>query len=162
MSSMLQQPIIIKFAFKTPLVLLYLIGYYYAFFLIINYKEDTSNITNAGFVIIATISALSFTFAQVVEENNLKDRLVFAGERLLHGAILVIVCSLLKYLILTLIKYPSIAKYEYIVLVVRFTFGLLTGSIFLFGVSFAHTGLRVLNDLLLLRITRHKDWDNIC
>ena len=34
----------------------------------------------------ATLAALSFSFARVVESDELKDRIMFAGERFLHGA----------------------------------------------------------------------------
>ncbi|MDA0365986.1 MAG: hypothetical protein O2843_09000 [Chloroflexi bacterium] len=41
------------------------------------------------------------------------------------------------------------------------TAGVFVGAIFSSGVLFAHTGLRVLNDLLLLRMTREHDWDDL-
>ena len=86
---------------------------------------------------------------------------MFAGERFLHGALLVLVASLLKYFVYALVKLPFIAKLSYAETSILFTVGLLAAIIFSNGILFAHTGLRVLNDLLLLRFTRHKDWDDI-
>lgn len=129
-------------------------------FIVFNYREDTTNITNAAFAIMATLSALSFSFARVVETEELKDRLMFAGERLLHGAILVLVASLLKYFVLAFLKLSFISKLPSAETTVSLTIGMLIALIFCNGILFAHTGLRILNDLLLLRFTRHEDWDD--
>lgn len=158
---MVQQPKIIRFVYKAPVVLIGFVGYCYAMILIVNYEKDTTNITNVAFVIMATLSALAFTFAQAMDQADIKDRLVFSGERLLHGALLVLIGSILKYFIVAFVNYQLISKYEYLVIVTKFTIGMLVGIIFTNGVLFAHTGLRILNDLLLLRFTRHKYWDDI-
>ncbi len=127
----------------------------------VNFRDDTTNITNAGFAIMATLSALSFSWARVVESDELKDRLMFAGERLLHGTLLVLVASILKYCIFSLLKLPYITNSAILEGAIKFTVGSLSMLIFFNAVLFAHTGLRVLNDLLLLRFTRHRDWDDI-
>lgn len=158
---MTEQPRIIRFVYKAPLVLAGFMGYAYGIFMIFNYREDTTNITNAGFAIMATLAALSFSFARVIESDELKDRIMFAGERLLHGAILIFIASILKYFVFLILKFPPIANSHNVETSLLFTIGLLAALIFSNGVMFAHTGLRVLNDLLLLRFTRHKDWDDI-
>jgi hypothetical protein len=157
----IQQPRIIQFVYKAPVALVGILGAMYAVSMVFNYRENTTNITNAGFAIMATLAALSFSFARVVESDELKDRIMFAGERLLHGAILVLVVSILKYFMFMLLKLPSLSSSATLELVLSFTVGLLAAVIFSNGVLFAHTGLRVLNDLLLLRFTRHKDWDDL-
>jgi hypothetical protein len=104
--------------------------------------------------------ALSFSFARAAEEE-LRDRITFAGERILHGAILVLVVSIIKYFIYLLYRIPEFAASSWAAPVVTYSVGMLIAIVFLNGVLFAHTGLRVLNDLLLQRFTRHPDWDDI-
>ena len=158
---MTQQRFLVRFVYKAPLVLLAAVGYVYATQLFINYRSDTTNVTNAAFAIMASLAALGFSFARVVESEELRNRITFAGERLLHGAILVLVASLLKYLMIGFLALPSIVKLTTVGATVELTIGVLVAMIFSNGVLFAHTGLRVLNDILLLRMTRERDWDNI-
>jgi hypothetical protein len=152
---------IVQFVYKAPVVLVAFLAYLYAIRMIFNYREDTTNVTNAGFAIMASLAALSFSFARVVESDALKDRIMFAGERLLHGGELVLVASILKYFIIALLKLPLFADATKIEVALSFSIGMLAAVIFSNGVLFAHRGLRVLNDLLLLRVTRHKDWDDL-
>jgi len=158
---MTQQPFFVRFVYKAPLVLLAAVGFVYATNLFFNYRSDTTNVTNAAFVIMASLAALGFSFARVVESEELRNRITFAGERLLHGAILVLVASMLKYVMISFFALPSIAKLTAVRTITEFTIGLLVAVIFSNGVLFALTGLRVLNDILLLRMTREKDWDDI-
>ena len=156
-----KQPLLIRFVYKAPVFLIGFAGFIYATSMVVNYREDTTNISIASFVIMMSLAAISFSFARVVETEELKDRIMFAGERILHGAILVLVASVLKFFIFVLIKNPIIATSVTLETALKFTVGLLVAIIFSNGVLFAHTGLRVLNDLLLLRLTRHKDWDDL-
>ena len=151
----------LSFAFKAPVAVVGLLGVVYGIFLVDRFNENTTAITNAAFAIMATFAALSFSFARVIESETLRDRVMYAGERLLHGALLVLVTSVLKYFIFLLYKIPTFAGLPILKFVVSFTFSLIGASIFLMGVIFAHTGLRILNDLLLSRIARHKDWDDL-
>jgi len=158
---MIEQPRIIRFVYKAPLVLAAFMGFAYGIFMIFNYRSDTTSITNAGFAIMASLAAISFSFARVIESDELKDRIMFAGERLLHAAILILTASILKYFVFLILKFPPFASSAKVETALLFTIGLLAALIFSNGVLFAHTGLRVLNDLLLLRFTRYKDWDDI-
>ena len=158
---MTQQPFLVRFVYKAPVVLLAAVGYVYATNLFINYRSDTTNVTNAAFVIMASLAALGFSFARVVESEELRNRITFAGERLLHGAILVLVASMLKYVMIAFFALPSIAKLTAVRTLTELTIGVLVAMIFSNAVLFAHAGLRVLNDILLLRMTREKDWDDI-
>jgi len=159
-SVVIQQSRIVRFLYKAPVALVGLLGFMYAVILVLRVKEDTSTITNTAFAIMATLAALSFSFARAAEEE-LKDRITFAGERLLHGAILVLVVSIIKYFIYLLYQVPEFAASSWAEPVVAYSIGALIAIVFSNGVLFAHTGLRVLNDLLLLRFTRHPDWDDI-
>lgn len=157
----IQQPKFLRFIYKTPVALIGLIGYVYGASLILNYQKDTTLVTNAGFAIIATLSALSFSFARVIETEQLKDRVMYGGERFLHGAIFIIVGSILKYLVLSALLVLDETKYAILLIGLKITVGVLSGIVFCTGIMFAHTGLKVINDLLILRFTRYKDWDDI-
>lgn len=105
----IQQPWIIRLLYKAPVVLVGLMGFVYACILVLRFKEDTSSITNAAFAIMATLAALSFSFARATEDE-LRDRITFAGERFLHGAVNVLVVSILKYFIFLLYQIPEFAS----------------------------------------------------
>lgn len=158
---MILQPPIIRFVYKAPVVLAGFLGGLYGLHMLFNFREDTTAITNAGFALMASLAAISFSFARVVETDELKDRIMFAGERLLHGALLILIASILKYFVFLVLTFPPLAGSAKIETTLLFTVGILAALIFSNGVLFAHTGLRVLNDLLLLRFTRHKDWYDI-
>lgn len=158
---MTEQHRVIRFVYKAPLALAVIMGALYAMVIVFNFREDTTNITNAGFAIMASLAAISFSFARVVETDLLRDRIMFAGERLLHGAILMLTASVLKYFVFLILNLPIFAVSTLVESVLMFTVGLLSALIFINGILFAHAGLRVLNDLLLLRFTRQEDWDNL-
>ena len=86
---------------------------------------------------------------------------MFAGERLLHGAVLVVVASILKYFLFLIYSIPGFESLTWLAFAISLTVGVVTGLFFANGIMFAHTGLRVLNDLLLMRFTRYKDWDDL-
>jgi hypothetical protein len=151
---------IIRFAYKAPVVVVGFLGAMYAVALVMRFKEDTSAITNAAFAAMATLAALSFSFARAAEEN-LRDRITFAGERFLHGAILVLVVSIIKYFIYLLYQDPQFGASSWAGPFVEYSIGILIAVVFANGVLFAHTGLRVLSDLLLSRFTRYADWDAV-
>lgn len=157
---MTNQRWIIRFLYKAPVAVVGLLGAMYAVVLVLRFEEDTSIITNAAFAVMATLAALCFSFARAAEEI-LRDRITFAGERFLHGAILVIVVSIIKYFIYLLHQEPVFNESRWAGPVVEYSIGILIAVVFANGVLFAHTGLRVLSDLLLSRFTRHADWDDI-
>ena len=158
---MIKQHIFIRFVYKAPFVIAMFMGCFYAIYMILNYRLDTTNVTNAGFAIMASLAAISFSFARVIESEELRDRIMFAGERLFHAALLILIASILKYFIFLILKLPYIANSNTFTNVLLNSVGLLTGLIFINGVLFAHTGMRILNDILLSRFTRQNDWDDI-
>ncbi len=153
--------IVFWLGFKAPIILLGFVGYAYTSFLVVRFEEDTTPITNTAFAIIATLAALSFSFARVAETEALRDRLAFAGERFLHGALLILVASILKCFVFLVLKIPNYTASPIRENATYFTMSLVGRVFFGYGFLFAHTGLRALNDLLLTRMARHKDWDNL-
>jgi len=66
----IEQPRIIQLVYKAPVAIIGIIGFVYAMQLMYRFKEDTTFITNTAFAIIATLAALSFSFARVIEPQK--------------------------------------------------------------------------------------------
>jgi len=151
-----------RFFRKAPVAIAGVLGWAYAFFVAVRFKEDTTPITNAASAVMVALASLSFTFARVIKTDALRDRVTFAGERFLHGAILVLVASILRYFVFHLYEVPFVGfllvGLPIVKLVVSASFGVFGGALLLQGVVFAHGGLRILNDLLWSRMDQHKDW----
>ncbi len=65
-----------------------------------NIKEDTTNLTNYGFAILAGISSICFSWTRGLDKEKeplMIDRISQAGEGSLHGAIIFLLASALKY-----------------------------------------------------------------
>lgn len=155
------QPKIVNFVYKAPVVLAMLFTGIYGLILFIDVTNDSTTLINAAFAVMLGISAICFSIAVAEEDKRISDRLLFAGERLLHGAILVIVTSLIKYLLFKVNYVIDIASANEFVICIFWSVNIIACVVFLNGLIFAYTGIRILNDLLILRMTRHKDWDDI-
>ena len=154
------QPLIVNIAYKAPVVIAMFFVGLYGMYTYIDYNENSIHLTNAAFAVTASLAALSFTYAGTKAAKSISDRLIFAGEKLLHGAILLIVTSVIKYM---LFQINSAFNIETVHIAFKLIFGLVSilgAVIFINGLLFSHTGLRILNDVLILRMTRHKDWDD--
>src|SRR5438067_11110161 len=128
----------VSFLFKMPIAVIGLLGGVYAILLIVRFKEDTTSITNGTFAIMATLAALSFSFARVVETEAVRDRLMFAGGRLLHGALLVLVASIIKYFILLLYKIPTFTEVLLLQIVTSCAFSFFGAVLLACGVISVH------------------------
>ncbi|MDR6962119.1 hypothetical protein [Shewanella putrefaciens] len=156
-----QQPKIVNFVYKAPVVLAILFTGMYGLILFIDVTNDSTTLINAAFAVMLGLSAICFSIAVAQKDKRISDRLLFAGERLLHGAILVIVTSLIKYLLFKVNYVIDIASANEFVKCIFWSVNIFACVVFLNGLFFAHTGIRILNDLLILRMTRHRDWDDM-
>lgn len=140
------------------------VGFYFTFVMFTNYAKDTTAITNAAFAIAASIAGLSFSCARAIEGSHgsqgTKDRYTYAGERCFHAAVLWLVASVLKYALLSLQGQDSVFRQEWLLQGLKLGLGGMAGALFFLALLSAHTGIRVVNDLLCSRMTRYKDWDN--
>src|SRR5262249_13345711 len=74
------------------------VGLYFTVEFAFVHDVNPTGLANAAFAITATLAALSFSYARNLEHRpDLLERAVAGGERLLHGAILMILASLLQY-----------------------------------------------------------------
>jgi hypothetical protein len=74
------------------------VGLYFTVEFAFVHDANPTGLANAAFAITATLAALSFSYARNLDSRpDLQEQAVSAGERLLRGAILMILASLLKY-----------------------------------------------------------------
>lgn len=146
------------------ILILLVVGLYFTSTMLNDLRRDTTSITNAAFAILASLAALSFSWSRAISAGDVgdcRDRACYAGERLFHAAILMLVASLLKYAVLFLATQGKAAPQTPLyLLVVETVVGVPVSGLFLCGVLDAHTGFRVLNNLLWARLKRHRDWDD--
>ncbi len=140
----------------------YLVGLYYTLTLLARLSQDTTAITNSAFAIFATLSELSFGWARAADPaSDLKARVAHAGERFLHAALSVLTASVLKYAALAsgISAYtPSsnVAK-----AVASLAAGVAVSGLFVAALTFAHTGVVVLNRLLWERARQYPEYDSL-
>ena len=144
-------------------IIVYFIGLYYTLHLLTNMSKDTTPITNTAFAIVATLSALSFTFARALKGSDKEsdDICVFAGERFLHACLMLITASIIKYFFLSVKNFALISRYVQLIVALQFIIGLLATLLFYFALHSAHTGLSVLNKLLWSRFGRRPEWNKL-
>jgi hypothetical protein len=74
------------------------VGLYFAVEFAFVHDANPTGLANAAFAITATLAALSFSYARNLDSRpDLQERAVAGGERLLRGAILMVLASLLQY-----------------------------------------------------------------
>ena len=74
------------------------LGLYFAVDFAFIHDASPTGLANAAFAITATLAALSFSYARDLGSRpDLQEQAVAGGERLLRGAILMILASLLQY-----------------------------------------------------------------
>jgi hypothetical protein len=121
----------------------------YVYHLAANIRSDTTGVTNAAFLITGTLSAISFAWAQaLLPDDKDRARVLFAGERLLHGSVFLIIASILKYAALQLATYemPDLARSASGML--GDIFGVLAAPLFLFAIGNAFTGVLMMYRIL--------------
>jgi hypothetical protein len=136
------------------------IGYYYNYTLFTSLTKDTTSITNGAFVIMASISSLSFSCARAIEgPPEHKDRFAYAGERFFHSSIMVLCASIIKYTLLSIksSNLPQLANY--FIKPIDYVFGIIIGVLFFYSITSIHGGLIILNKLLWSRLNRYPEWD---
>jgi hypothetical protein len=117
----------------------------YVYHLASNIRSDTTAVTNGAFIITGTLSALCFSWAQsLLPEDKDRNRVLRAGERLLHSSLFLIIASVLKYAALTLMTYQTAEIPRPTLRLVGDGFGLLAAPLFLFAIGDAFAGTFVM------------------
>jgi hypothetical protein len=125
-------------------------------------SSESYTLVNSLFAILLALAAVCFSFARTALDQATADRVMFAGERLLHACILFATTTLLKYVVFRLAGSPeSVGDLHLAVAIPVGLFLAFCSAIFIYGITFATTGVRVISDVLIERMFRHDDWDDI-
>lgn len=147
---------------KGSVVLVFFIGVLYVVSLSQNYRNDTTQVTNAAFAITATLASLCFACARSLENDDKdRDRFTYSGERFLHASILLITASLLKYALLSMRSQQLGQTLSLIINVATMPLGICVSALFMFALLDAHAGLKICSEILWNRTQRHSDWDKL-
>jgi hypothetical protein len=74
------------------------VGLYFTVEFAFVHDANPTGLANVGFAVTASLAALCFSYARNLDSRpDLRDQTVAGGERLLRGAILMILASLLQY-----------------------------------------------------------------
>ena len=148
--------------FRGSVAMALLVGLLFTIYQFHDLGRDTTAISNTAFGVLAILSSLAFSCARSQHSDEAaRERFTYSGERFLHGAVSLLVASLLKYAVLAVKSTPKIAVYPLIPATVEAVLGLVAAVMFFWAVMAAHTGLKVMSDLLRRRITKFPDWDDI-
>jgi hypothetical protein len=134
------------------------VGLYFTVEFAFVHDVNPTGLANAAFAITATLAALSFSYARNLEHRpDLLERAVAGGERLLHGAILMILASLLQYAHLyaqapTAPEEPRLAAaWDRVRAAAVYVLHPAAVVLFLLAVCSIYLGLRAVVDVLLRR-----------
>jgi len=145
---------------KLVLLVVWIVGFVLMVGFLNDLERDTTTITNSTFAILGSLAALSFSASRAIQEpKEDSDRILYSGERFLHGAILVLTASIIKYGYLSAAPFlpnwlpPPLPK------IVGVAVGTPVPILFFFALNSAHGGLLVLNGILWHRLRRHPEWN---
>lgn len=145
------------------LILLLAIGVYYTITLFRGYDRDTTNITNAAFVISASLSALCFTYLSSITKDNQDEqkRIRYSGESFFRTSLYLIIASLIKYPLYELNSKNLGNVGNTVIDIVSYPISFFTAILFLWAILEAHGAIRVIFYILEKRRAVIKDWDSI-
>lgn len=116
--------------------------------------EPIDKVTNVALTAIGTIavlSALSFTFAPIIDEDHDKRSGIYAGEKFLHSTLLIILILFLKFANDQLINFDFIKSINWLKITINVIFGMPMLGLGGFAVTMAALGFDDLNKTLWLR-----------
>ena len=126
---------------------------------VIGNSDESYVITNAAVAVLLAAAGICFSFSGAISDEAVTDRIVFAGERLFHGSLLIALSTGLRYMMF--IVYPEPFSGSTTVAVLMWIPMFLIIWVFVMGCLFAGTGIRVIIDILNDRMFRYRDWDDV-
>ena len=132
--------------FKISALVTFSVGLYFTIIMFVNFRKDTTILSNGAFIILALLASLCFSCARCFERDiNIKDKFTSGGEKCFHGAIMLLLASVLKY---ALISINTSTTYLVIKHILDYIIGGLASLLFLWAMISAHTGVLSINNLL--------------
>lgn len=147
---------------KVPVILTFFVSICFITIIASKLTEDTTSTFNIAFGACAALSGLCFRMSSSIEaELEHKRRMAYSGERFLHAALTLAICSILKYAALELNSFEWMQGIEWVRLSVEITFHSLSLPLFIWAVLDAYGGINIANDILWERLYNEEDWDSI-
>ena len=141
-------------SYRLALLFAWIIGFNFILRMFIDFKSDTTSLSNGAFAIVASLAALSFSCARSLDEEKvLAKGFNLAGQSLFFAAIIFIMASVLKYSLLSLKQVPWILTQHQLVNVLDFLLGGLAAVLFGVAIAFTSRGLELVLALLEHRVT---------
>ena len=143
-------------------ILIFFIGIAFTIRVFVDLRADTVAATNAAFAFLASLAAITFSFARSIEDNAaLKDRISYSAERFLHAALLTFSASALKYGWLWILQSGVLASIRIAMSIGQTLLGIVIVVLFNQALVFADAGFVRVNETLWTRVARQQDWDDL-
>lgn len=127
-----------------------------------DFDQDTTSISNGAFALTATLTGLSFGYAEVLHEKSaLRRRFMSAGERCFRGTVMLLLASLTKYAFLSLSASGFVRARPWLQPGLATTLGLLTAWCFCIAVLSAFRGFKEIVEVLFARRNPEDDLPHV-
>lgn len=146
------------FTFRLPLILVALIGMAGGVAIMARLNQSLE-LSNASLVIVATLSALHFSAARAVRNEKVSDGFTFAGERLLHAVLYLVICSAILFGGRYFALVPYIGDIWWLARIIAVFVGYAAGLAYLAALLDVHSALRISYRILWGRLSRYPGWD---
>lgn len=132
----------------------------WGFFTYIDITKPSNILFNSAFAVLFGLAAICFTYSEKIQDNYLSDRLLFAAERIVHGALLIIIASALRFVSISLLGETPLESASLWLVIPIYTLTFIGVFAFNNGMIFAQKGISILSDMLNERMFRYEDWDS--
>lgn len=162
---------------KLPIRLFSISAVVFNVLVIVRLTEDTTLFYAVAFGASSTLSGLCFRMSSSIpiKEADHKRRMAYAGERLLHGALLFLIGFALKYAMLEAynLNWEAVSSVDWLTNIEWLHFStewfrlpLISGFSFIgvicfgYGIQDSCNALAIINEILWQRSYNEKDWDD--
>lgn len=83
--------------FRAGLYLPFLVATSYAVAALLDWAEDMFHVTSTAFAVFIALSGGFFAFSRAPLEEATRDRIIFGGERALHGALQMLAAAVMEF-----------------------------------------------------------------
>jgi hypothetical protein len=132
--------------------LAYLVVFFFNIYLFSEVKADTTPITIGAFAIAATLSSLLYSWSRAVTNDDpFRAVILYAGERMTHGAVALLIASIIKYGART-IPPDALPATPWVIASIREIARLVGGLLFFIAALQAYVAMRLIHPLLFNRL----------
>ncbi len=141
------------FAIRLSEVLVGICCIYFTVIKFLNFDTDTTSLSNVFFALLGPLAMLAFAYANTLDrEDGTRKAMEVAGARSFHGAVLLVLASVLKYALLHIKSLMWVPSNGTALTILDCTLGLMAGILFLLAAVEAFASLRTISDLFVMRL----------